>query len=91
MGARASGRRPAVEVMVLVYVPPGERGAGYDGALWDNLRPSEAAELDDLCEGIMELGVRFEAMVYEVVVAAARTFAERHPDAPRNPKSLYAP
>lgn len=52
-------------------------------ALWADLRPSEAARLEDLMNEIYKLADDFESRVVEAVVAAGLTFAAEYPDAPR--------
>jgi hypothetical protein len=73
----------------LHYVRPAERGPAYgDGPkLWDDLRPSQAARLDDLSDAVYTEGNSLEATLIEtlreMVIRAALTFATEYPDAPR--------
>jgi hypothetical protein len=66
------------------YVPRGERGPAYRGALWDDLRASETARLDAIIEQVYQ---DLEGLICDSietrVVAAALTFAAEYPDAPR--------
>ena len=42
-------------IRLVDYVPPAERGPAYDARLWDDLRPAEAARLDELLDGVYDL------------------------------------
>lgn len=65
------------------YIPEPER-ANCRPALWDNLRPSEAARLSELVERVYcDLEPEIERMIADAVVGAALAFAAEYPDAPR--------
>jgi hypothetical protein len=74
-------------VRPLSYAPPEQRGNNYGGCLWDDLRPSQAALLEALIEGIYNKVQPLEddvtARIRESVVEAALEFAAAYPDAPR--------
>lgn len=73
------------------YLPPEEDSPGRSisaGCLWDDLRPSQAARLQDLLDGIYtktDTLIQKEVIprIRELVVEAALTFAAEYPDAPR--------
>ena len=66
------------------WIPRGERVAGaYRGALWDDLRPSEAERLAELAGSVYDLEESIERMITDAVVAAALAFAAEFPEAPR--------
>ncbi len=68
----------------LDYAAPGLRGPAYHPGPWDNLRPSEAADLAGLLdEAMAELDEPIRRMIVERVVAAGLEFARRHPNAGR--------
>ncbi len=68
----------------ITYVRPSERGPAYPATLWDDLRPSEQAHLEDLVEAVYtECSPAIERMLVEATVRADLAFAEASPDAPR--------
>ncbi len=71
----------------ILYIPPAERLNGNRGALWDDLRPSQAAYLTALQEAIDGEAQAIEKEVTdrlaEAIVRAALDFASTFPDAPR--------
>lgn len=71
----------------LRYTPPDEDGWPRNHSLWDDLRPTQAARLNELIEDIWSktdvLMVEAANRVVELVVEAGLTFAAEYPDAPR--------
>lgn len=68
----------------IIYVAPTERGPGYSGALWDNLRPSEAARLDELLNRAWDQAEpTMSKLLEDAITEAAMAFAREFPDAPR--------
>lgn len=75
----------------LRWVPPTELVTGAtvnDDCLWDDLRPSQAARLQELYDDIypkVDVLIQQEVVprIRELVVEAALTFAAEYPDAPR--------
>lgn len=74
------------------YAP--DDGPMLDTSPWTDLRPSQAARLDALVDGIYEtadkLMAETAARVAEAVVEAALTFAAEYPDAPRAKATVAA-
>lgn len=69
----------------LEYVRPDLRGWAYRPGPWDNLRPTEEAELRELLDDAMaDLDEPIRRLIVERVVAAGLEFARRHPDAGRS-------
>jgi len=68
----------------LEYVRPELRGPAYRPGPWDELRPTEEAELRGLLDDAMaDLDETIRRLIVERVVAAGLEFARRHPDAGR--------
>lgn len=65
------------------YVAPIDRGPAYRGALWDNLRPKEAARLEELLDAVYEADGALRVLLVDRITRAALTFAAEFPDAPR--------
>jgi hypothetical protein len=58
---------------------------------WADLRPSEVERLDQLLtDARARAAERAEAVILEELVAAALTFADEHPDAPRAAREAVA-
>jgi hypothetical protein len=82
----------------LGYIPPEDRGPGWernaDLQLWDDLRPSQDAVLEGLIESVHREVQPIEAEVIdrirEAVVRAALAFAAQYPDAPRAERKVAA-
>jgi hypothetical protein len=74
-------------VAPISYSAPSERGEAYEPALWDDLRPSQAALLQSLIEVIYTKSDALQnevlARIEDYVVEAGLAFAAEHPDAPR--------